>query len=110
MYPMYALEIVDAQKQLNVETRYEVDGIYILEVQVTENQVSMKRAMKGTDGTYQETNDDMLLLNFKEGEEDTDFVTAKISDTKKREYYLNLGIENSNAFCAESNSNDKTNQ
>lgn len=94
-YPMYALEIVDAQKQLNVETRYEVDGIYILEVQVTENQVSMKRAMKGTDGTYQETNDDMLLLNFKEGEEDTDFVTAKISDTKKREYYLNLGIENS---------------
>ena len=92
-YPMYALEIVDAENQMALETRYEVAGVYITEALVSEKQVSMKRAMKAEDGTFQETNDDMLLLNYKDGEEETEFVTAKTSDTKKREYYLNLAIE-----------------
>lgn len=92
-YPMYALEIVDAENQMALETRYEVAGVYITEALVSEKQVSMKRALKAEDGTYQETNDDMLLLNYKDGEEETEFVTVKTSDTKKREYYLNLAIE-----------------
>lgn len=94
-YPMYALEIVDADNQMAVETHYEVAGIHIMDAQVSESQISMKRAIKGADGTYQDTNDDMLLLNYRDEDDAAEFVTTRTSDTRKREYYLNLGIEES---------------
>lgn len=91
-FPLYAVEIVNAEEQMAVETRYEAAGIYIMEAQVSQNQVAMKRATKGEDGSYQETADDRLLLNYKEETEETALVKTKTSDAKKREYYLNLGM------------------
>ena len=92
-YPLYALVIVDAMGQMSQEERYERDGIYIMDVSVTDRQVAMKRALKEADGTYRETDDDMLLLNYADEVQEDTLVTAKTSDVRKREYYVNLGIK-----------------
>ena len=90
-YPMYALEIVDADNQMAVETHYEVSGIYIMDAQVSESQISMKRAIRDTDGIYQDTNDDMLLLNYKDEDTATEFVTTKTSRYQKERILSEFG-------------------
>lgn len=88
--PWFALEI--ANSNLEVETHYEINNIYIKEVQVGEGKVQLERVEKQS-GSYGDISSDLLLANQRVESSDTITVQSKVTETKGKEYYINLGVK-----------------
>lgn len=86
-YPMYALEIIDRNQQ--VQTTYQREGYYISDVQVEEGKVQIEREIRGADGTWTAAEKDALIQN-QLPEEEKSVITSQWSDIKKTTYVLNL--------------------
>lgn len=75
-FPMYAVCICNTQGELLKEYRQE--GIYITGCQVSDNQISLERAIKLEEGTYQEIAGDQIMNNQDKGTGKNVIVTADI--------------------------------
>ncbi len=86
-YPMYALEIVGRDQQ--VQTTYQPAGCYIESIQVEDGKVRISREAKEADGSWVAVSEDALIQNQIQEEEES-VVASRESDKKKTVYYLDL--------------------
>ncbi|MCR5655062.1 MAG: hypothetical protein K6G07_05415 [Lachnospiraceae bacterium] len=63
MNPMYVVNISEAESN-DVSMSYEKDGVYVLDVEIEDNQINMKRVQRNTvSGNYVYTTDDQIMSN-----------------------------------------------
>ncbi len=86
-YPMYVLEIMD--RNMQVLTTYQRDGIYISGVQVEDGKIRISRETRNEDGSFSAAADDALLQNQASADQES-VVTSQYSDTRRTTYTLNL--------------------
>ncbi|MEG7530366.1 MAG: hypothetical protein RSF83_03120 [Hungatella sp.] len=90
--PMYALEIVDAN--LEVETRYEKPGCYLSEVIVEDARIHMKRLVKtAVDGQYSYLDEDTIVCNTAAVQEGKEGIGWYASETRRKLYFVQLDDE-----------------
>lgn len=87
-YPMYALEIVGRDGQ--VQTVYERDGLYIRDIRVEDGKVRIERQRRDGDGAWVAAESDALIQN--QAEESGEQVLERASsELKKTTYTLQAG-------------------
>lgn len=87
-YPMYALEIIGKDEQ--VQTTYERDGLYIKDIQVEDGKVQIERRRKDANGSWAAAEGDALIQN-QAAEEEEPVLVRNSSERKKTTYELNVG-------------------
>lgn len=89
--PMYAIEIVD--ENLNTETRYEKDGIYLADVQVEDARVHMNRYEKTEDGGFVHKDEDTIVCNTATEEDKMEGIGWYASEIRRKLYFIQLDDE-----------------
>ena len=87
-YPIYALEIVGKDEQ--IQATYERDGLYIRDIRVEDGKVQIERQRRDADGVWVAAESDALIENRTE-EEKVQVLTRETSERKKTTYALNVG-------------------
>ena len=64
LFPMYEIVICDENNRILKE--YQEEGVYIVNTEMKGGMVSLTRAKKGADGSYEETTPDQILNNISE--------------------------------------------
>ena len=105
MIPWFSLEI--ANSNLEVETHYEIENVYIEAIQVGEGKVLLERLEKKENG-YDKISSDLLLANQRVDSDKTTYLKSKVTEEKGREYYITLDsnpLEESTIMIENSNKN-----
>ena len=89
--PMYAVEIVG--NDMEIETRYEKEGISLTDVNVQDSRIHMSR-MRQTGNGYMAIDDDTLVCNENVSKDPLDGILTSNDSTKGRIYYVKLDSEN----------------
>lgn len=89
--PMYALEIVDGN--LDTETRYEKDGIYLANVQVEDARVHMNRYTKTAEGGFVHKDEDTIVCNTATDEDKMEGIGWYASEIRRKLYFIQLDDE-----------------
>ncbi len=85
--PMYAVEI--AGNDMEIETRYEKQGVSLTEVTIQDSRVHLTR-MRQVGSAYQAMDDDTLVCNEEVSKDPLDGITTLNDSTKGRLYYVKL--------------------
>ena len=89
--PMYALEIVD--DQLEIQTRYEREGYYIADVEVENARIHVKRYRKSGDHDYTYLEDDTIVCNTPAEESYMEGIGWFASEIRRKLYFVQLDAE-----------------
>ncbi len=93
-YPMYALEIIDREQQ--VQTTYRKEGYYISDIQVEDGKIQISREQRDASGSWIAAAGDALIQNQLPDEEQS-VVVKQMSAIKKTTYALNLASKDNKA-------------
>lgn len=85
--PMYAVEI--AGNNMEIETRYEKQGVSLVDVGIQDSRIHLSRMRQTSDG-YQPMDDDTLVCNEEVSKDPLDGITTSNDSTKGRMYYVKL--------------------
>ncbi len=88
-YPMYALEIMGQDEQ--VQTVYEREGLYIRDIQVEDGKIRIERQRRDGNGAWVDAESDALIQNRAE-EEKEPVLSRAVSERKKTTYRLETGV------------------
>lgn len=88
VFPMYKVEVDVYGDTDQVET-YQKDNIYIMDVSIKENVMTMQRKIKQADGSFVDTTEDKYV-NKKGGDKDVVTLSTISTDLKKKEAVLTL--------------------
>ncbi len=85
--PMYALEIVG--KDMNLQTRYEKEGVYITDVEIEGSRVHLQRMTRVGD-SYMAAGADTLVCNEEVEEDSMEGIGYLASEERGRVYFVQL--------------------
>lgn len=85
--PMYALEIVG--KDMQIQTRYEKEGVYISDVEIKDSRVHLKKLSRQGD-VYTPSGTDTLVCNEEMAADSMSGIGYLASETKGRVYFVSL--------------------
>ncbi|MBS6517161.1 MAG: hypothetical protein KH353_03060 [Clostridium sp.] len=85
--PMYALEI--AGEDMNLQTRYEKEGVYITDVEIEDSRVHLQRMTRVGD-SYMAAGADTLVCNEEVKEDSAEGIGYRVSEEKGRVYFVQL--------------------
>jgi len=92
VYAMYAIRIED--KDGNILEDYSVDGIYITDVEISDNQIILTRVTYDSESSlYTETTDDQIMSTL---ESDEGSNQLKKVSTENYEYIVQISLKSSN--------------
>lgn len=80
-FPMYKICISSSGGQLL--KKYEQDGIYVTDIQVTENQITLQRLSRPESGEYKEAAGDQIMNNM-EAKTGKNFIVSAVIDVYER--------------------------
>lgn len=86
--PMYAVEIVDSN--LEVQTRFEQEGVSVFHVSVEESRVHMDKLTDIGDNSYQYAGNDTIVCNAAAEETYMEGIGWYASDTHRKVYFIQL--------------------
>lgn len=89
--PMYALEIVDDNLQL--QTRYEKEGYYIANVQVEDARIHIERYQKYGEHEYTYLDEDTIVCNTVEEDTYMEGIGWFASEIRRKLYFVQLSSE-----------------
>ncbi len=89
-FPMYRICICNSSGAVLKE--YEQDGLYITDIQVAANQITLKRLSRLESGEYKEADDDQIMNNMEAETGKNTIVTADIAVYKKYVQIKTTGI------------------
>lgn len=84
---MYEIEITDKNKK--ILKSYQKDGYFITGAYAEGNIITLKRAVKGDDGEYEEADDDYILNSVTENHK-VFHITERVTEKMLTEYYISL--------------------
>lgn len=88
--PMYSLEIIG--ENMEVETRYEKEGIYLTDVTVKDSRIRMMKMIK-TESGYRKTEEDTLVCNEEITVDQLAGIGYLASEEQGRLYFVQLDTE-----------------
>lgn len=86
--PMYAIEIVD--ENLDLETRYERDGVYLADVETEDARIHMSRLVKGERGGFVYQDKDTIVCNTATEEDNMAGIGWFASEVRRKLYFIQL--------------------
>ncbi|OUQ16242.1 hypothetical protein B5E84_12780 [Lachnoclostridium sp. An14] len=89
--PVYGLKIVD--DNLNVETEYGKEGLYVSGVRVTEGRVHLEQLAKTGANSYQKAGEDIIVCNVEVGVPKLEGIGWYASEDRKKLYFVQLDTE-----------------
>lgn len=89
--PMYAMYIAD--NQMNVQSEYRKDGIFIGDVMAEDGRIHLKRYTKEGEGQYRYLDEDTIVCNRKEGADPLQGIGWFASSEKGKVYFVQTDTE-----------------
>ncbi len=89
--PMYALEIVDGNMEL--QTRYEKEGYYLANVQVDHARIHVERYIRDWEHSYTYVDDDTIVCNTASEDTYMEGIGWFASEIRRRLYFIQLDSE-----------------